>query len=319
MKEKAWTALKWLWLVGVLGVAAYYAVKNFDDVQEKLRSFTISSVLLSALLLSAGKLLLAELSRRSVGGESWKPSFRDMFYINSLTQLAKYIPGGIWHFVGRLGVYRANKLDMKGASKAMVVENSWLVVSAFVVGLMMGFPYIVRTYVAAPLPQNSQLLHTLALLLLVALWISALWLIERVRAWESSSPWVGLFGNLLLQFVIWILIGGSFLALQFEGRDLDYFGLIVGGFCLSWAAGYVTVFAPGGLGAREAVLAAVFSSVIAPQDTLILAAVHRLIWVGTELLLGGCAALALTLQPPNTLQFSSAPPPQDGSKNGGAG
>lgn len=319
LKEKAWTALKWLWLVGVLGVAAYYAIRNFDEVQDKLRSFSTASILLSVLLLSLGKLLLAELSKRSVKAESWEPSFRDMFYVNSLTQLAKYIPGGIWHFVGRLGVYRANRLDMKEASKAMVVENGWLVGSAFVVGLMMSFPYVARTYLDLPRPQNSAGVHLMALLVLAALWLAALWLIERFRDREASPSWAGLFWNFLLQLAIWSLIGASFLALQHEGRDLAYFGLVVGGFCLSWAVGYVTVFAPGGLGAREAGLAAVLASVIPPQDTLILAAVHRIIWVGTELLLGGCAALALALQPESALKVTSTHPSQDASSEGGLG
>jgi hypothetical protein len=318
LKEKAWTALKWLWLVGVVGVAAYYAIKNFDEVQEKLRSFSISSILVSVLLLSVGKLLLAELSKRSVRAEKWEPSFREMFYINSLTQLAKYIPGGIWHFVGRLGIYRANRLDMKEASVAIVVENSWLVGSAFVVGVMMSFPYLARTYLDLSQLQNLAGIHVLALLIMVALWVVALWLVERFRDRVVSPSWVSLSWNFLLQLAIWALIGASFLALQFEGQDLAYFGLVVGGFSLSWAVGYVTVFAPGGLGAREAVLAAVFASVIPPQDTLILAAVHRIIWVGTELLLGGCAALAVALQP-GTLKFTSTQPSQDASREGGLG
>lgn len=296
LREKVWRAVKALWLLLVLGVAAYYFATHFDVVRTNLRTFSIPFVLVSALALIFGKLLLVQLSRRSIDGAAWRPTFQEMFCINSLTQLAKYIPGGVWHFVGRLGAYRADGLDVKNASRAMIVENVWLVLSAAMVGTALSFSYVAnKVFVFTWVDLRD--LQLPVVLILVVVWLVALWLIERFRGGKAEHRRLRIAGDLLLQVAIWIFIGGSFLALRAHAESLTQLGLVVGSFCLSWAVGYITVFAPGGLGAREAVLVGVLAAVAPAQEAIIWAAVHRIIWVGVELLLGGIAAVMTTVQP----------------------
>jgi hypothetical protein len=296
LRERVWRTVKALWLLVVLGVAAYYFVAHFDELRAGIRAFSIPFVLLSALILSLGKLLLVEVSRRSIDRTAWRPTFQEMFCINSLTQLAKYIPGGIWHFVGRLGAYRASGLGVKKASRAMIVENIWLVLSAAMVGVALSFSYVAnKIFGFTRVDLRSLQLPTI--LILVMVWVVALWLIERFRSGAAAQRLLRTTEDLVLQISIWVLIGGSFLALRAQAENLALLGLVVGSFCLSWAVGYLTVFAPGGLGAREAVLVGVLATIAPAQDTIIWAAVHRIIWVGVELLLGGIAAVLTTTQP----------------------
>jgi uncharacterized membrane protein YbhN (UPF0104 family) len=319
LKDKVWQLVKLVWLILVLGVAGYYLITHFEDVRTTLGTISLQFVLLSVASLSIGKLFLTELSRRSIEASAWKPTFREMFCINSLTQLAKYIPGGVWHFVGRMGAYRASGLSIKKASKAMVVENLWLVLSAFLVGALLSFSFIAKTLVETSWGIDLQGLQLPTTLVLLVLWIVALWFIERFRQREKPLSWKEIVKDLFLQVTIWLFIGCSFFVLTARFENFEFLGLVVGGFCLSWAIGYLTVFAPGGLGAREAVLVGILASVIPPQDTIILAAVHRIIWVVTELLLGGVAGLLTSLQPQIVQKVIASDPGSDSSISGYSG
>ncbi len=50
--------------------------------------------------------------------------------------------------------------------------------------------------------------------------------------------------------------------------------------------GYIAVFAPGGLGVREAALAFVFSNIASVELIAVYAAMNRIIWVIAEVLFG---------------------------------
>ena len=49
---------------------------------------------------------------------------------------------------------------------------------------------------------------------------------------------------------------------------------------------YILVFAPGGLGVREAVLAFVFSNIASVELIAVYAAMNRIVWVVAEVLFG---------------------------------
>mgnify|MGYP007090168503 CR=1 FL=1 len=68
-------------------------------------------------------------------------------------------------------------------------------------------------------------------------------------------------------------------------------GLAIGAFSVSWAIGYSTVFAPGGIGIREIVLTALLGNFFPVQQIVTYAAVHRLLWTGAEVVLGLASGL----------------------------
>jgi uncharacterized membrane protein YbhN (UPF0104 family) len=51
----------------------------------------------------------------------------------------------------------------------------------------------------------------------------------------------------------------------------------IGVFALAWLAGVVAFFAPGGIGVREAVIAALLTSRLGPADAIVLAATSRIV------------------------------------------
>ena len=60
--------------------------------------------------------------------------------------------------------------------------------------------------------------------------------------------------------------------------------LIIGAFIISWLVGFVSLFAPSGLGIREAVLVSLLLPVLSANDSAIFALIHRILWIGVELI-----------------------------------
>ncbi|GAB4520312.1 MAG: hypothetical protein OHK0046_30400 [Anaerolineae bacterium] len=262
----------------LFGGVLFYLIRN--DISSQLSTVSLPRLLLAHLLLILGKLLLVELSRQSVAVVNWPIDYRQMFNINAMSQLAKYLPGGIWQYVGRAGYYAGNGLPLKQITRAMILENIWLIASASITGIL-----AYALYLGNPL---------LALVLLLA-WYALLVLLFRVYTGELRL--IRALYLLALQGSIWSLLGLSLLmllSLNEPGAAL----LAIGAFGLSWTIGYVALFAPGGIGVREGMLAAILGVVIAPADALVYAAVNRVVWVISELLLGLLARTLMAATPP---------------------
>ena len=92
---------------------------------------------------------------------------------------------------------------------------------------------------------------------------------------------------------IWLAFGLSFW-LVFP-PDAGYLAQVIGAFSLSWLAGYVAFFAPGGIGVREVLLALLLGAFFKGGEVAIYASIHRLLWVLAEVFLGGTSALVFGL------------------------
>lgn len=277
--------MKWLWIVVVIAAAVLYFARNFSSVSNYFNQLDPLRLLLSLVLMLIAKSLFAVISRYSVQAEDWQPSYLQMFSIYALTQLAKYIPGGVWHYVGRFGMYRSRDMSNARAGKAMVLENMWLVGSALGVGftLLLVFKHTILSFILPA--QFSQEWWIPAGAAVFLLWLAGM---VVVRDFFSSSTQHRFTQPLAASGILaaaWFLVGISFALLAQPGAEIDL-SLSVGGFSISWAVGFLTLFAPGGLGIREVLLSMFFASSLPPNLAPVLAGAHRLVWVASEILLG---------------------------------
>lgn len=279
-KQRLISVGKSAWLVLIFGGVAFYLIRNFDQVMAHLDAVSAYRLLLAGAFLTVGRLLLVELSRWSVRVAGGAIGYERMFYINSISQLAKYLPGGIWHFVGRAGYYHTENLTPKQTTKAIIVENIWLVTSACCVGA-----FFIVAYAA-------DAASGLLLLGLLAAWIGIQVLVVRLHG--EGAILTEIIILLALQAVIWFLLGLSLWAIVPEASTPGLFALVIGAFCVSWAIGYLTLFAPSGLGVREGVMLALLAVAIAPAQVIVFVTLHRLIWVAVEVVLGVLARLFAT-------------------------
>ncbi len=289
-RKKILDILKWAWFVAVIVGAGYYFKRNYQEISNYLETISIGRVFLSVLLVLIGKFVLPDLTRISLKKIGYSISYKEALTITSITQLGKYLPGGIWHVAGKFGMYKARKITTKKTTQAIIFENLWLLSSALVIGVvfLLSFSQDVLCEFLSILCQPS--INVVVLILLPILWIIAIIVIDilfyKEKRYQLNDVLI-LIGEML---VIWISFGISFW-LVFP-LNSGFLPAITGAFSLSWVAGYVAFFAPGGIGVREYLLTLILASYFSGNEVAIYASVHRLIWVVVEIILGaGCALL----------------------------
>jgi glycosyltransferase 2 family protein len=261
--------LEWAWIIVLLVAIVLYVNRHYDNLVDELRQICVIRLALSAATVAAGYFLVVELLRQTTEYAGWKPPYRRMYYINALCQLAKYLPGSVWQFVWRAGFYRQGGLGMADYTRAILLESLWLISSALYVGLLALIIY----YVEWPLVSS--------VLILLLLWAALLPLVNRLFfrriLWPLTLRVQG------LQLAMWLVFGAGFWLLLPEGDRLSL-PLVVGAFGIGWAVGYVAIFAPGGIGVREIVMAAILMPVAPAEQVIVYATVHRFLWLIVEVL-----------------------------------
>jgi glycosyltransferase 2 family protein len=188
-------------------------------------------------------------------------------------QLGKYIPGSVWQYAGRAAVARSQGLPVRPVAVSLPIEFAASGVAAGAMGafllgwwgaLVVGAAAIVLVVVERP---------------------------ARVRSVAVPATVRATF----LYLPLWLVLGASFwlCAYGLVGVPAEDLAFYMGAFAIAWLAGLLAVYAPGGLGVREAVLVALLSGRIGAADALVVAAVHRLILVFVDVGLAGIATAAM--------------------------
>lgn len=289
MRKKLLDILKWVWFVAVILGAGYYFYKNYQKISVYLETISILRVTISVFLLFLGKFALSDLTRFSLKKIGEKLEYKDALTITSITQLGKYLPGGIWHVAGKFGIYKARKIPTKKATAAVVLENIWLLSSALVIGatcLLISSQDVLCEFnaVFCNAATNRAILIGLPIL-----WLIALLLIDFYGFKENRYSVKDFLFLLLEVLVIWVSFGISFW-LVFPLKS-GFQMAITGAFSISWVAGYVAFFAPGGIGIREYLLTIILAAYFSNSELVTYATIHRLIWVLVEVLLGAGSSL----------------------------
>lgn len=259
--------LKQLWMILVLLALIFFVSNNFENILEQLNQIEFPKLVLSLLLIAIGRVLMMLMAYDSLISLGEDLSRKTVFIIVSISDPAKYLPGGIWHFVGRAGYYQAEGITLKTGSQALLRENLWLVVSAGFSGSI--FLILANTHV------NVWWLCSVFILI----W----WIV--LKLWSPSLNYVTITLQVMTQFVMWVALAFSFvLIFPSFSTNFDANMLIIGAFIISWLVGFVSLFAPSGLGIREAVLVSLLLPVLSANDSAIFALIHRILWIGVELI-----------------------------------
>jgi uncharacterized membrane protein YbhN (UPF0104 family) len=95
-------------------------------------------------------------------------------------------------------------------------------------------------------------------------------------------------GAIVLYLVVWGMYGLAFWTtaralFAIPASDMPRY---IGVFALAWLAGLVAFFAPGGIGVREAVIAALLTGRLGQADAIVLAATSRIVLSAIDLAAG---------------------------------
>lgn len=164
--------------------------------------------------------------------------------IYARTQLNKYIPGNVFHFVGRQALGMAEGMPSGALARSMLWEIALLAAAAILLSLL-AVPLIVSRW----LPELAPVL-LLSVIFFTAASIAALCLpvltgrLRRALAWNLAF-------HLLAAATFIVLIASS----VESGFDLTTQAMpVLGAYALAWLLGFVTPGAPAGLGIREVTL-----------------------------------------------------------------
>lgn len=272
---------KWVWIAVVISAVTYYLITKWDSIGEYITQLSTLNLFLSVLFILLAKVLLALISTLSIAKEGYKLAYLDVFRIVSFTHLAKYIPGGVWHFVGRYNAYNEREMKIKSSTRALIHENLWLLSGAFFTGAFLGVlssqGQTILQEMGLPVPVEVLLVG------IVGLWILLLIGYEKFM---PAARTVRFYWILLASILAWVFLGISF-GFVLPGFSASTSLFYVSIYAFGWIAGYVAIFAPGGIGIRETVLVWLLGSLIAPDLAIVYSSVHRFVFIIGEIILGG--------------------------------
>ncbi len=273
----------------ILVIAAAFVIwKNGDQWLEEVDRYswnlntgelTASAVLLAvslALTPSGWILICRSMGSRIPAGE--------MFAAWYASQLGRYIPGKIWLFAGRAGFLKTRGMKMGRAAATTAYELFFTVAS---IGLLVMVLAIISPEVFQHTGGRAAAIAASAAILLLPLLHPVQSFLCRKKGIDPGQlPSIRTSLTTTLIFaVLWMIRGLSlFLLLKGAGLTEILFSHSVAAAPLSWLAGYIVFFVPGGIGVREAAAAAIAApGLIAPAAVVI--AGQRLFMALVEVLL----------------------------------
>jgi len=197
-----------------------------------------------------------------------------------VSQIGKYVPGSVWPILTQAEMARERGISGSRAGTASIISMLIGVVTAAVASVALLFSQGVEVlrdywYVFAVIP--------LGFVLLVPAVLSRL-LSTVGRLIHRPMDLDGLGGRGLLHATLWAM--GMWCAFGLHTwvilRDLlpdseVGFSASVGAFALAWAAGFLVVIAPAGVGIREAALVVALGGILGRSEALAFAVFSRVI------------------------------------------
>lgn len=217
------------------------------------------------------------------------------------TQIAKYLPGNVFHYFSRQMLGRHIGLSHPGLIASTLLEEVSLLQAALAIAIVGGLTTGTKLGlgISVPLLAAAVVVSPAALSALDAVLRRLPWVGPRMRPLPplAISRALGLLSPaILIQTLALVLAGALLVFLQvasWPDAELSWLRLIWV-FALACAAGMVVPGAPAGLGVREAVLVLQLGPFLGAAEAGALAVAMRLVTVGGELL---AAAVGWLLRP----------------------
>lgn len=281
-----------LFVLVALGFCAYGVVTQWDAFADALSRLSLP-LLAGALLAGMAGLGCWMLGWRSLLAGFGAPlpvpaTTRIMF----LGQLGKYVPGSVWALLGQVELARPYGVPRVASGGATLLAMATTVATGCVtaaVTLPLTSADAARGYwwALALAPVLLACLHPR-----VVTW--GLNLVLRIVRRPPLATTLGLAP--MSKAVAWTLAGWALFGLHVwlllpSGSPM----LASGAYALAYVVGFLVIFAPGGLGAREAALTLALAPAISPAEALLVALASRAVLTVADLLWAGAGSL---IRPP---------------------
>ena len=266
-------------------------LKDFKvDIKNYLSFYNIILCILAILLLMLSTFMCATGWRKIINVliEKEIPSvFINKTYVK--TNLGKYIPGNVMHFVGR-GVL-ASKYNINAKRIGLSIFYELFVIA--IIGMSTIFLTNQLKVLFDLVPIQFKTLVIVGILIIIIIVI--LWgIVNKKTIWQLGQKYILEAAKVVKKSAIYyltavVLMGISFIiivkTLYNYNIGINELILCIGAFILAWFIGFIIPGAPGGLGIREVVLV-LYIGIIIPSDFILEAVIiHRIISILADVLM----------------------------------
>lgn len=288
--------------VVVLGAWGWFLGSQLDELRRYSWRLGVLPLLASitwGAFYFGGLALCWTLLLRTMGGAARAVGLTAGAYIWLSTMLARYVPGNIWHIVGRVALAgRLGVSKSQVAASATVEQLLTLMGAATVFGLSLPFwrgGAGGERWLLLLIPLGLAALHPRVLGALLG-WAA-------LRLGRPELAWPYRYGTMLALL-------GAFAASNFAAGMALYvivatltlvtpaqLPFVVGAAALAWALGYLSLLTPSGLGVREAILTTLLAQIFPLPVAIIASLLHRLTLTLGEVVAVGLIMLLVRLRP----------------------
>lgn len=277
-----------LGLLGATALAAYFlwfAGRHLDPRGlEVLADWHVLSAVLAAAALYALVIPISAWAWRALlRAQDQDRALSELTIIMAVTQLAKYVPGNVAQFAGRMMVSVRAGMPPRVVASSIVHEQVLAIAASVAVGTA-AF-YLAGASAPIHLPLQTAWVIALGVLVVGSVLVLGARRLEPSRLLAHRSViarLLGMLGGMPGPSVVtcafgaycfnYILVGlGLWLiAVQMGLGDEINLALATSVFALSWALGFLTPGAPAGLGVREGIMALMLANSPAPEAQVLL-------------------------------------------------
>ncbi len=289
---------RWLIVFAKLALTVLVTIGIFRAVglgREDLSAFSFSSfdlnlpyLVLSILVLSCGYIISALLWGQMVyelGGPRLRGSVAVRVFMTA--NLGRYIPGKVWQLAGLALIGQRHGVRPAVGSAAAVLGQALGLIGALILGSM-------AILSRMDLTGNLAIIAPLAVLGLIAVVTSRRFLTMALSMWNRLTRTETADGVEFPQFfgvrwvaayaINWSVYAAAFVVLL-GGLGLHSVYLYAGSsFAAAYLIGYLSIFAPGGIGIREATLVYFLGPIFSPPVAFAIAGSARIWTTGVEIL-----------------------------------
>ena len=290
MRSSWMRAAQWLAGLAIIAVAARSLARNWADLRSQPLEWRVQPgwLLVSALLVWLMYALLIVAWRTMLAGWGQRLDGWTSARIWTVSSLGKYLPGKVWAVAGMaLMAQRAGIAPWAATGSAVVLQVLAIGTGAAVAGLT-GRAAIEAAHQGSGVVLGLLVAGAVAGVALL-LWPPLLRRLLRFAAPDAEArgaPAVaGIVVGIVANAVAWVGYGAALWVLSrglLPGVDLGL-GLAIAVFTASYLAGFLALFAPGGLGVREGLFILMLQGPLGIGPATALALASRLLLTITEL------------------------------------
>ncbi len=295
--RRAWLAAQVLLAALVLWFVGRSMARNWTEIRGSLDLVVLepAGLAAAALIILATYALLISAWRAVLLGWGEQLAWPSAARIWCLSNLARYVPGRVWQIAGMAAMARqAGVSPWAAAGSAIVVQLLSIATGALVSGLLAirtGYPALIAVCGLLALAGVAVLASAPATALAARLLSRATGRPVRIDPVGKGA----LAASAAVTTAAWIAYGVSlyYLAQGLLGEPRLSIGLAIGAFAASYLVGYLLIFLPAGLGARESTIYLLLQGPLGPGAATVVMIGSRLLMTATELV-AGAITLPLT-------------------------